>query len=232
MRPQVIGTYQTGLNPSDLAVAGGQAYVAAGTSGLWIWDIRNAAAAKLVGKWADECVIGRVAVSSSLVYLTVGVCRQDTVTPAVRVIDVEHPDRPVRVGGSDGIGARGLTRSDDYLYVADEYEGLRVMELTELPAFTGRSVANGYLSLSWNRAASGFTLQRAGGLVAPSWQDVPNSEVTNTMVLPVMDPNQFYRLWLQAAPGPQLPNQAAATNRNQPIHADTNRTPAAAGSGH
>src|SRR5262249_14677708 len=127
----------------------------------------------------------------------------------------ENPASPVRVGGTDGIGARGLTRFGNYLYVADEYEGLRVMELTELPAFTGQSVANGNLSLSWNRAASGFTLQRAGDLGASDWQDVPNSEVTNSMVLPLMDPNQFYRLRLQTPAGPQLPNQSTQRTRDE-----------------
>ena len=205
--PQVVGMYQAGLNPTAVAVAGNEAYVAAGTSGLLIWDIRNPAAAKLLGKWADDCAVTSVAVSNSLAYLTVDVCYLDVAIPAVRVIDVENPASPVRVGGSDGIGARRVTRSGDYLFVADEYEGLRVIQLTELPAFTGLSVANGNLSLIWNRAASGFTLQRAGDLGAADWQDVPNSEVTNRMVLPLTDPKQMYRLRLQTAAEAQLPNR-------------------------
>jgi len=215
--PQVIGTYQAGPNPTDIAVAGGQAYVAAGTSGLLIWNIRDPAQAQLIGRWQGDCIVGRVSLSGSYVFLTGGVCVGDTVRHAVRVIDVERPASPVRVGDLDGIGARGLTRAGDYLYVADEHEGLQVIQVTELPAFTSQSIANKELSLFWNQAASGFTLQRTASLPEAAWEDVPNSETTNGLVLPLVNSSQFFRLRLQTTGPLQLPNQAGAANGSQPF---------------
>jgi len=66
--PQVIATYKAGLYPTDIAVVGGEAYVAAGSSGLLIWDVRNPANAKLLGSWQEDCIVGRLAVSGSNVY--------------------------------------------------------------------------------------------------------------------------------------------------------------------
>jgi hypothetical protein len=211
--PQVIGTYQAGLNPSDVAVAGGQAYVAAGTSGLLIWDIRDPAQAKLIGRWQGDCIIGRVSLSGSYVFLTGGICSGDTVRRAVRVIDVEHPVKPVRVGGLDDIGTRGLARSGDYLYVADGHEGLQIIKVTELPAFTSQSVANKDLTLTWNQAARGFTLQRTTSLPEAAWEDVPNSETTNSVVLPIVNLSAFFRLRLQTSGPPQLAEDVSSGGR-------------------
>src|SRR5213075_1379273 len=102
-----------------------------------------------------------------------------------------------------------LTRSGDYLYVADEQGGLQVIELTELPAFTSQSVATKDLSLSWNQAARGFTLQRTASLPEAAWEDVPNSETTNGLALPLVNSNQFFRLRLQVPATPQLPNKTS-----------------------
>jgi len=226
--PQVVGTYQAGVNPADVAVAGGQAYVAAGTSGLLIWDIRDPAQAKLIGTWQGDCIVGRVSLSGSYAFLTGGVCSEDTVRRAVRVIDVEDSASPVRVGGLDGIGAHGLTRSGDYLYVADEHEGLQVIEVTEPPAFTRQSVANKDLSLSWNQAAKGFTLQRTTSLPEAAWEDVPNSETTNKLLLPLVNSSEFFRLRLQMAGPPQV-SKVRAANRSQPVASETTRTSTAAG---
>jgi len=219
--PQVIATYKSGLYPTDIAVVGGEAYVAAGTSGLLIWDVRNPANAKLVGSWQEDCIVGRLAVSGSNVYLTGGVCGWDTVSSTVRVIDVHQPAHPMRVGGRGSIGSRGLTRSGDYLYVAAGHEGLQVIEVTELPALTSQLVANGNLILSWNQAGRGLTLQRASSFPQPLWEDVPNSEATNGMVLPLLSGSEFYRLRSKTPRLTRLP---------QPFGSETNRTSSAVGS--
>jgi len=127
----------------------------------------------------------------------------------------------MRVGGRGSIGSRGLTRSGDYLYVAAEHEGLQIFEVTELPALTSQSVANGNLILSWNQAARGLTLQRTISFPQPLWEDVPNSEATNSMMFPFLSRSEFYRLQSKTPRPTRLP---------QPFGSETNRRSSAADS--
>jgi hypothetical protein len=53
---------------------------------------------------------------------------------------------------------------------------------------------DGALVLSWAAAAIGLRLQRTAGLVNPDWQDVPDSETTNRVLVSVLTGHSFFRL--------------------------------------
>lgn len=50
------------------------------------------------------------------------------------------------------------------------------------------------LVLEWNEPAKGMVLQRATHLTQPDWQDLPGSEKTNRVTLPVLGGHEFFRL--------------------------------------
>ncbi len=82
-----------------------------------------------------------------------------------------------------------LAVSGNRAYVADHWGGLLVFEIAELPAITRTEPADGRLILEWNEAALGMRLQRATIFTGPDWVDLPESETTNGITLPIWSGN-------------------------------------------
>ena len=54
-------------------------------------------------------------------------------------------------------------------------------------------ISGGMLTLTWP-AMDGVRLQKTVSLTPPDWQDVPGTDVTNTVTLPVTEATVFFRL--------------------------------------
>jgi hypothetical protein len=133
------------------------------------------------------------ALSGNYVYLTGS-------SPKFQVIDVNSPTNPVFVAGYNTSGpALGVTAADNYAFVADGYDGLKILWVgaPQDVRLTAQRVANQIL-LGWPVSASGYVLESALSLSLPQWQSVngtpqvqSNSYVLN---LPATNAASFFRL--------------------------------------
>jgi hypothetical protein len=86
----------------------------------------------------------------------------------------------------------------DFVYVPHGFNGLEILKLTrtstEPPHFIASVGTGGLLTLTWNDAANGFTLQRASVISGADWQDVPGSEAVTTLEVPITEAAGFFRL--------------------------------------
>jgi len=117
---------------------------------------------------------------------------------ALGVLDVRNPVHPLLVGRTDFEGGisrnRVLPIADSRILWCLNDNNAEVFEISELPAFIGQFLQDDKLNVQWNDAAKGMKLQRAGSLTQPDWQDVPRSEATNSVTLPMENSTGFFRL--------------------------------------
>lgn len=56
------------------------------------------------------------------------------------------------------------------------------------------AIPSGNVIVSWVSEATGMRLQRTPSLTAPDWQNVPGSDTTNRMTLPIGSGSEFFRM--------------------------------------
>jgi hypothetical protein len=97
----------------DLPVA----ILACGTGGLVIADYSDTANVKIVGSYSTGGYAKEVVYKENKVYVT-------TELRGLQIFDVTNINSPMRIGTVETKYAKGLDMDDNYIYVADEVEGL------------------------------------------------------------------------------------------------------------
>ena len=105
------------INP-DTAIA----YVACGTGGLAIVDFSDSTDMKIIGKFETTGYAKEVFYQDGKIFIT-------TETKGLQIIDVTNPQNPVRIGTVETLYAKGVTADNNYIYVADEEEGLIIVSI-------------------------------------------------------------------------------------------------------
>ena len=93
------------------------AYIACGTAGLTIADFSDPADVKIVGRYDTGGYAKEILYKDGKVYMTTG-------SRGLKIIDVTSVSAPVLIGTVKTELAKGLDMDGNYLYVADEVEGL------------------------------------------------------------------------------------------------------------
>ena len=93
------------------------AYVACGTAGFTIVDFSDPTDLKIVSSYVTGGYAKEVLYKDGRVYMT-------TETRGLKIFDVRNVSSPVLIGTVQTEYAKGLTADDNYIYVADEIEGL------------------------------------------------------------------------------------------------------------
>jgi len=160
----------------DVAVSGNFAYVAAGSTGVQVFDISNPLAPKRVGTVDTSGSAYGVTLSGNYAYVADG-------EAGLQVVDVSDASSLRRVGGFETSGsAYGVAVSGNYAYLADGSAGVRVIEVSNRVepkrvggfsssgwaygvAIAGRYayVADGYYGLQVMDLSDSFAARRVGG---------------------------------------------------------------------
>ena len=113
-----------GVEAQDVKVVGSYAYVALGSAGLAVIDVRDPANCVQVGGYVTAGYAQGVAVwGNYYAYMADG-------TLGLQVIDVSNPTNCVRVGGYvTGGRAHGVAVAGNYAYLADSDAGLQVIDV-------------------------------------------------------------------------------------------------------
>ncbi len=123
--PTILGSVDTPVSASGVAVSGAVAYVADAGSGLQVIDVSDPASPVILGSvdTPDEAL--GVAVSGTVAYVA------DGFASGLQVIDVSDPGSPVIVGSIDTPGnPLGVAVSGAVAYVADDESGLQVIDVS------------------------------------------------------------------------------------------------------
>jgi len=92
-------------------------YIACGTAGLTIADFSDPADIKIVGRYDTGGYAKEILYKDGKVYMTTGL-------RGLKIIDVTSVSAPVLIGTVKTELAKGLDMNGNYIYVADEVEGL------------------------------------------------------------------------------------------------------------
>lgn len=93
------------------------AYIACGTAGLTIADFSDPADVKIVGRYDTGGYAKEIMYKDGKVYMTTG-------SRGLKIFDVMSVSAPVLIGTVKTEHAKGLDMDGNYIYVADEVEGL------------------------------------------------------------------------------------------------------------
>ncbi len=106
-----------------VAVSGDYAYFADGDAGLRVIDISDPTTPTVVGTWVNGMFGGwdEIAIAGDRAYVTTH--------KLLLVLDISDPTAPVEVGQYHAVGGvSDVAASGDYVYLADGYEGLVILE--------------------------------------------------------------------------------------------------------
>ena len=98
------------------------AFLACGTAGLFITDYSDSANIKIVGSYSTGGYAKEVVYQDNKAYITTGM-------RGLQVFDVSNLSSPVLIGTVETELAMGLALDDDYVYIADEQEGLIIISI-------------------------------------------------------------------------------------------------------
>ena len=185
----LVGRYDTHGEAHGVGVSGTFAYVG-DDEGLQVIDFSNPASPERIGVcgFGPESRVQSVALSGNYAYVADG-------HTGLEVTDISNPRSPRRVGGYDTTGySTDVAVSANRAYVADHWGGLLVFGIAELPAIICAELADDLLIIQWNEAAEGMRLQHATNLTKPDWFDLPGSEATNHITLPIWSGTEVFRL--------------------------------------
>ncbi len=173
-----------------LEVVGHKAYVCEGSVGLCVYDVSDPGHVTLLGTYrAGSMGLGALAVAGRHAHLgrSGGWLTSFDVSDSANVV----------WAGSASVGAavEDVAAVDDMVYAACGTAGLRIFEWRETiwPPLAPPLVSDGMLTFSWP-LIEGVRLQRTATVAPPGWQDVPGSDVTNTVRVPATETMAFFRL--------------------------------------
>jgi hypothetical protein len=192
--PIRVGLYEVAGGIQLLRVNGQTAYVADTTGQLLALDVSDPGNIGPLGTyntWGTQSL----AVAGKYAYLAMG-------SHGLEMVDVSKLTNIVWVTDATiGGVAQDVAVMGKYILVAAGDAGLKILQLQqsiypplEPPVCSGRM-----MTLTWP-AMDGVRLQKCTNLVNAVWEDVPESEGTNTLTLPMTEGKAFFRL----VKGPKL----------------------------
>jgi hypothetical protein len=98
------------------------AFIASGTGGLIIVDYSDSSNIKIIGNYNTGGYAKEVVYKNGKAYVT-------TELRGLQIIDVSNVTAPVRIGTVETQYAMGLAVDDNYIYVADQKEGLIIISI-------------------------------------------------------------------------------------------------------
>jgi len=98
------------------------AFLACGTGGFFIVDYSDSADVKIIGSYSTGGYAKEVVYKDNKAYVTTGM-------RGLQIFDVSNLSAPVRIGTVETDLAMGLAVDDEYVYVADEGEGLVIISI-------------------------------------------------------------------------------------------------------
>ncbi len=127
-----IGQYENNSHSRGVFVQGSLAYIADNINGLDIVNISDPYNLYRVGQYSEwdssglvthaRCVI----VDGSTAFVTAG-----GYGGGLEIVNISNPTKPTRIGGFyDGGVAEGVAKNESYVFVADGYEGLEVLDIS------------------------------------------------------------------------------------------------------
>lgn len=198
--PLRVGLYEVAGGISSLKAYVTKLYVSEGTGGVRILDVSNPASIQLLGTyqgWGNPAQA--MALSGKYLYLAKG-------TGGLHVLDVNDPAKPTYLTGAWTSPAEDVVLMGKYAVVAGADKGLMVYEVQQrlYPPLPAPVIFGNTITLTW-ATTNDVRLQKAANLVNPVWQDVPESEGTNTLTLPMTEAKSFFRLVKGPKPGQPIP---------------------------
>lgn len=137
--PSVVGTIELPLgsdNVAQMVLADSVLFVAAGTSGLFVFDVGDPLAVRLLSQYTPGSWTRGVATANGFVYITVAMTQGSS---WLQTLDVSDPTNPRVVDSQDTPGiAQRLAQWGPFLYVAARNAGLRIYDISQAgqPQFT------------------------------------------------------------------------------------------------
>ncbi len=162
------------------------------TRDLYVINISNSDSPVLVGSYAapEGWWIWTQAACGNYVYLVLNIVGFEA-TGWLQVIDISDPAHPQKVGEYVYPEVGGIAVAGNKICLANGTEGLLILEMQPFIKSIVKEGQN--VKLSWEGYGLA-RLQRATDLINPDWRDVPGSEATNNITLPVEGSNAFFRL--------------------------------------
>jgi hypothetical protein len=128
--PRMIGSYESDWRVESVTVSGSVAYLGIGTGGsqmrpffaVRFVDVSDSGNPREVSGWGGRWAFNHVLVSDGFLYMEAGI--------GGYLMDTRDPANPRRVDGYDFGYRSGMSTAyigDDYLYVADGYNGLIIL---------------------------------------------------------------------------------------------------------
>jgi hypothetical protein len=188
-----VGEYSRLAALSGVTISGNCAFVGEGrkvgglepaSAGLRIIDVSNPAQPRKIGSFATSGSGGPVAVSGTLAVMADG-------ATGIVLFDISDPADPKRIGGNSTFDVNGVAIHNGNILCASYSNGLVVAEL--VPLLKSVLAGRDEMRVSWESLGSG-RLQKASTLLNPDWRDVPGSEGTNTVMIPIGNPLEFFRI--------------------------------------
>ncbi len=121
---QMWGWCDTPGNAEDVVIMDNTNYalLACGTAGLQIVDFSDSTSAHIIGSYDTGGYAKDIVYSNQKVYLT-------TETRGLQILSVEDINNPKLIGVVETEFAKGLSVDDNYIYIADEHEGLIIVSV-------------------------------------------------------------------------------------------------------
>jgi formylglycine-generating enzyme required for sulfatase activity len=190
--PRRAGVYEAPGGIQSLKVSGSKLYLAQQTGDLQILDVSDPGNIMLLGSYRSYGTEA-IAVAGQFAYLAG--------SGGMHVLDVSNPTNITWLASVWKIAAEDVALMGNYAVVAGGDKGLAIYQLQQsiYPPLKPAVIAWGMVNMTWP-FMEGARLQIATNLAKPFWQDIPESEGTNIVSLPLTEGAAFFRL----AMGPKL----------------------------
>jgi hypothetical protein len=192
--PYRVGRFEAERNIAELAVSSGLVYLALESGELQLLDVGDPQQVKALGKHAGWGGLPRaLATSAPFALLARGAA-------GLHVLDCEDPST-IRWVTSHPATVEDVAVVGTTVAIAAGTNGLKLLELQRIPppALQFLRAANDTLTLSW-RLDADFHLQRCEDLLIREWRDIPGTDRTNSVTLPMTDVAAFFRLSTRRRP--------------------------------
>jgi hypothetical protein len=159
----VLQSLTTGFQDVALDSTGTRAVAAMGTAGVWVIDLANPAAPRVVGSYDTPGTAWGVALAGTVAYVADG-------SSGLRVLSLTNPSQPALLGTLSLSGVmRDIAVSGSTAYLANQQGGIRVVNVADprAPAFVASVAGSSAFRLSVSGTRLGvYQPNTTGGAVA------------------------------------------------------------------